>query len=71
MRRGVWIIAGTPSDLPYPCRCREDPRGWKCLPTRCPCASRDDPPNEDCCGNWTTPEVVARMEAEYRATRGA
>lgn len=35
---GVWLIAGTPVDRPYPCRC------WLGQPcgARCPCVGRTD-----------------------------
>ena len=65
--RGVWIIAGTPLNQPYPCRCDER-RGGTCSPRWCPCAGRVDlhqvPPT--CCAHYNTPEVYVRAWQEAR-----
>jgi hypothetical protein len=61
----LWLIAGTPGNQPYPCRCSEARYG-RCSPKWCPCAGRtdlDDVPPE-CCAHHHTPAVV---EAAWRA----
>lgn len=41
MRTGVWLVAGTALDQPYPCRCLE--RGQRdCGSQWCPCFGRTD-----------------------------
>jgi hypothetical protein len=60
---GTWLVAGTPADQPYPCRCserryREGSAAW------CPCAGRPDPQGPRCCGTWFSPaDHVAAMAA--------
>lgn len=50
---GRWLIAGTPIDEPYPCRCRNAGRCYS--PRQCPCTGRPDPEAgggdpQRCCG---------------------
>ena len=43
--RGVWLVAGTPIDQPYPCMCTAPYCG-----ARCPCRGRvDGPLPAQCC----------------------
>ncbi len=63
--RGVWIVAGTRADEPYPCRCHER-KYRKCSPAFCPCSGRPDPPSPDCCAVENTPQRAALASAEYR-----
>lgn len=63
---GRWLIAGTPTSEPYPCRCAESRYG-RCSPMWCPCAARQDPPEAKCCGHRTTVEDVQRAKREYAA----
>lgn len=67
---GVWAVAGTPITAPYPCRCSERPE-WarECSPAWCPCAGREDPPNAQCCGTWTTPADHVEAMAAWRIKR--
>jgi hypothetical protein len=50
----TWVIAGTPTTQPYPCRCRYD---GQCNPKYCPCWGRTDHLDiapRNCCGpRWT------------------
>jgi hypothetical protein len=60
---GTWLVAGTPADQPYPCRCAER-LGRECSAAWCPCAGRLDPPGPGCCANWFTPaDHMAAQEA--------
>jgi hypothetical protein len=65
MKIGVWLVAGTPLDQPYPCRCGER-RYKECSAAWCPCAGRPDPPNSQCCANWYGPADHVRAMKEYR-----
>jgi hypothetical protein len=62
---GVWLIAGTPADRPYPCRCV---LGRRCGTAKrlCRCAGRTDLVNvpAHCCAHYNTPEVVAAAVAD-------
>jgi len=68
MKTGTWLVAGTPVDQPYPCRCHER-RGRECSAAWCPCAGRTDrkhlPP--DCCAHRFTLEDHRAAMAEWRA----
>lgn len=66
----LWIIAGTPIDQPYPCRCAER-RGRVCSPAWCPCAGRSDPPGAACCGHRFTPQDHLTALREWQARRDA
>lgn len=59
-----WLIAGTPTDVPYPCRC--NPEGT-CSPKYCSCSGRLDLENVGprCCAHVNTPEVAARAQSFY------
>jgi hypothetical protein len=63
--RGQWLLAGTPQDQPYPCRCHEAKFG-RCHPAFCPCGGRLDPQGPTCCAVVNTPARVAQAAAEYR-----
>lgn len=63
-----WIIAGTLTTDPYPCRCHER-RGRVCSPAWCPCAGRPDPQNATCCGHRFTPEDHLVALREWQAAR--
>lgn len=63
-----WMIAGTPVEDTYPCRCHESRRGV-CSPLWCPCSGRPDPQGPTCCGTWNRPEDWARANAEYQRRR--
>jgi hypothetical protein len=57
---GRWLIAGTPIDEPYPCRCK----GRSCVPRQCPCTGRPDPEagggdSRRCCGSRYPAESAA------------
>jgi len=60
-----WIVAGTDTSRPYPCRCHER-KGPRCSAAWCPCAGREDPPGPACCGNWFTPADHVQAMAEWR-----
>lgn len=47
--RRFWLIAGTPTDEPYPCRCST---AGRCNPRYCPCHGRTDVETMPtiCCG---------------------
>lgn len=70
---GRWLIAGTPSDEPYPCRCLEPVRGKDgstftpkaCNPAFCPCSGRADPQSPECCALYNTPERASQAAAAY------
>jgi hypothetical protein len=65
---GVWLVAGTPVDQPYPCRCHER-KGRQCSAAWCPCAGRlpcDRPPNRDCCSYRFGPGDHVQAMAEWR-----
>lgn len=66
-RQGVWIVAGTPSDQPYPCRCHERRRD-SCSVKWCPCSGRTDLANvpKSCCANWNTPQAFTQAWREPR-----
>lgn len=66
----VWLIAGTSTSDPYPCRCRERP-SWakRCSPAWCPCAGRPDPFDPDCCGFRYSPEEVVMAKAAWELER--
>jgi hypothetical protein len=67
---GVWLVAGTPTSAPYPCRCRP---GGDCSPVFCPCAGRMDAWNwpAGCCAWVTPPHVAAKAQAEYSTRRAS
>jgi hypothetical protein len=70
---GVWLIARTPTDQPYPCRCSASGR---CNPRYCPCAGRLDLDNvsANCCAHHNTSEVAAaaqRTGGRRNTSRGA
>jgi hypothetical protein len=69
--RGAWIVAGTPVEDVYPCRCLES-RG-ACSAVWCPCSGRLDVETAPayCCCRVNTPAVAARANAEYQARRTA
>lgn len=71
-QNGVWLLAGTPVEEPYPCRCHEAKFG-KCSPMWCPCAGRVDEALgwEGCCASRHTPEVVAEASAAYQRKKAA
>ncbi len=70
LRYGVWMVAGTPVNQPYPCLCNRGDR-WACNNQRCNCTHRFDIENVpgDCCA-WLTPgrivEGVQRRAAGLR-----
>lgn len=66
--RGVWLVAGTPVDEQYPCRCPEAKYG-RCNAAFCPCSGRSDPPSPTCCGHRFTPEDAARAAAAWQEKR--
>jgi len=74
---GPWLIAGTPVDEPYPCRCLEpvvmsDGRTFKpkaCNPAFCPCSGRLDPQGPECCAIHNTPARAAMASAAYALKR--
>ena len=68
--RGVWLIAGTPSSEPYPCRCHESKFG-RCSPVFCPCAGRPDLLPESCCSTRFGPAEVATATAAWRMKKAA
>jgi hypothetical protein len=53
--RNRWLIAGTPADFPYPCRCNRTPCTWE----RCPCRGRVDTLDipMSCCAFVATEEI--------------
>lgn len=55
---GFWLIAKTPVNRRYPCRCR---RKKECDPRWCPCAGRVDLDGlpTHCCAPVNTPAVAA------------
>lgn len=70
--QGRWVIAGTPLDEPYPCRCKERPahaRGWKtwrCSPAWCPCAGAPTAGKpRDCCAYRVSPEAHVMAKAAW------
>jgi hypothetical protein len=65
IRKGVWLLAGTPVGEPYPCRCSER-RFGRCSAVFCPCSGRMDPPSPACCAVENTPEKAAQAGAAYR-----
>lgn len=75
--RDQWIIAGTSTAEPYPCRCKERPAHaigwakWQCSPAWCPCAGRTDPPEPDCCGWHVTAADVVMAKAAWELQRRA
>lgn len=66
--RGVWLVAGTPIDEPYPCRCAEAKYG-RCNAAFCPCSGRPDPQGANCCGHRFGPEEAARAAAAWQEKR--
>ena len=64
MKRGVWIIGGTPVGEPYPCRCHQR-KYDRCAAMWCVCAGRPDPQNDQCCANWFGPAEVPRAQEEH------
>jgi hypothetical protein len=65
MKTGIWLVAGTPVDQPYPCRCHER-LGKECSAAWCPCAGRPDPQGPRCCANWYGPEDHVAAMAAWR-----
>jgi hypothetical protein len=67
MIKGVWLVAGTSLDQPYPCRCHERWNDRGCSAAWCPCAGRQrvNLPS-DCCGNWFTAADHVRAMREWR-----
>lgn len=65
----TWIVAGTSSLQPYPCRCEGGRRA--CSPLWCPCAGRLDVWNfaPACCAWMHTPAVAAAAQRAYEAQR--
>lgn len=63
--KGVWAIAGTRVDEPYPCRCHER-KYERCSAAFCPCAGRTDPPNSECCANRYGPAEVVEESRAWR-----
>lgn len=63
--RGVWLIAGTRTDAPYPCRCHER-RYEQCSAAFCPCAGRRNPQNPACCANRYGPADVVIAARDWR-----
>ena len=62
---GPWLIAGTPVNEPYPCRCAER-RFERCSAAFCPCAGRPDVLPEPCCSGRNGPEEVVNASREWR-----
>jgi hypothetical protein len=73
--RNRWIVTGTTTTEPYPCRCKERPlwaRGradWECSAAWCPCAGRSDPQEPDCCGWRRSPAEVVQAKAVWDLQR--
>lgn len=69
MTAGRWLVAGTPIDQRYPCRCD----AGDCSPAWCPCAARADAEAMplSCCSRRTTPAQVAEARRAYDARRAA
>jgi hypothetical protein len=65
---GVWLIAGTPLDQPYPCRCSER-MGRECSAAWCPCAGRSDPQTRSCCAHRFGPAEHKEAMAAWRIRR--
>lgn len=65
-----WLIAGTDTAQPYPCRCR--PSG-DCDAAWCPCAGRDDAEATParCCARRFGPADVAAARRASNARRSA
>jgi hypothetical protein len=66
-----WIIAGTPTDEAYPCRCFTDRKPWvkECSAAWCPCAGRTDPQGPACCGHRFSPAAVVMAKAAWDLQR--
>jgi len=62
-----WIVAGTDTSRPYPCRCHER-RGRECSAAWCPCAGRSDWAStpRDCCSRRYGPADHVKAMAEWR-----
>lgn len=58
---GIWIVARTPADRKYPCRCE---LGRKCSPQWCWCSGRVDLHQvpAHCCAHTNTPAVAAAAQ---------
>ncbi len=65
-----WLIAGTPVDEPYPCRCHES-RFGRCSPLWCPCAGRPDVLPEPCCSSRFGPAEWKAANLAWEAKRRA
>lgn len=63
--RRVWLVVGTSTEEPYPCRCSES-RFGRCSAVFCPCSGRPDPASPRCCAVENTPERAAQAAAAYR-----
>lgn len=67
---GPWLIAGTPVDEPYPCRCHESRRRG-CSPLWCPCSGRPDRLPEPCCSTRFGPAEWKAANLAYEAKKRA
>lgn len=71
--RGLWLVAKTPLQAPYPCRCAPLTTGGTCHPVYCPCAGRIDLDHvpAGCCGHRVRPHHVAAATLETSLQRAA
>lgn len=68
---GVWLLAGTPSDQPYPCMCQGTRRCLSRGPGTCPCAGRTDLDNvpRNCCAHGAARVTAPEARAEEARAR--
>ncbi len=65
----IWLIAGTPLEDTYPCRCHER-LGRTCSPAWCPCAGYPRPGMPSwCCSYRFSPADVVMAKAAWELKR--